>query len=756
MRSFRPKFALTACAAAVVLTLPSARADDEAVTTSAPLALMLAPALSSAHPGTGGSTLPVPLVLSGETLSPAEAPVLRMAEALDEARLAGAAPVIRSAVRAPETSHPPPGHTRSLRVPRVERAPTIDGKLDDAVWRSAALARDFWVSNQQRLPTESTEVLVMMDDEHIYFGFRNHDSQPQAIEATQARRDAGLGLDDQVIVQLDTYLNRRHISSYAVNPLGTQSDDIGTGRADNISWKGDWQAAAARDENGWTAEMAIPLRTLNYRGQDDAFGINFLRYLHRTGEWSQWADVTPQNKPEEMGRITGLVLPAQGKSTPWTVMPYVLGGHNIPDKRGEQHSWLAAAGADIRYEPRPNLTGVLSLNPDFSQVERQVTDINFSYTEKKRAEARPFFQEGADYFGSDNTFFYSNRVPDFNFGAKFFSQSGSYQVGALATRAPGARSDVALRVTREMDATNSASVMLVGTDREDMKNTLAVGQAAGRFASGLNYTLDAAASSTEKQAGDGSYLRSSLGWRGDRWSVGSTMDRVSRDFLPANGLLKADLPGTWGFSPFLSYLRETGEGPLRQLRGDVFWSRRDTDDSRAQTRNWYAGGSAELRQQVRAGLYLSNGHYLPLAGGQRGEWSTEANHDYYWTTSLEFNTRSSRLGYGAAYSSGFLGGGDYRYLAPYLWAKPNERIWLNVSSERLASFGSFAQTIVSAHWDVTRQDGLAARYITANGQRSQRLAYARQVRSGVNVFAVYDRIPNDAPKVSLKLVFTIP
>src|SRR4030065_2944637 len=110
-------------------------------------------------------------------------------------------------------------------------------------------------------------------------------------------------------------------------------------------------------------------------------------------------------------------------------MPYRLMGRHIPDKEGEIHDCLATGGADIRFEPRQNWTGVLSVNPDFSQLESQITDIDFDYNEKFRADPRPFFQEGSAYFGSDSKFLYPNRVPDLFHGGKGFAQTGRYQLG---------------------------------------------------------------------------------------------------------------------------------------------------------------------------------------------------------------------------------------------------------------------------------------------------------------------------------------
>ena len=133
---------------------------------------------------------------------------------------------------------------------------------------------------------------MLADAENLYFGFRVDDHHPGAISALQTRRDAKLDQDDHVEVELDPYHNHRQTSSYAVNAQGTQSDAIAGGRARKIEWKGDWQAAAARSPEGWTAEMAIPFAILNYQPGAHVFGINFLRYHSRTQEWSRWADIT--------------------------------------------------------------------------------------------------------------------------------------------------------------------------------------------------------------------------------------------------------------------------------------------------------------------------------------------------------------------------------------------------------------------------------------------------------------------------------
>jgi hypothetical protein len=650
---------------------------------------------------------------------------------------------------------PPRGSTRSLTVPHTAQAPLIDGRLNEEVWQSAAVADRFWRWKEQSWPTEQTEVLVLADERNLYFGFRVYDKQPDAIRAVQTRRDTDLDLDDHVAVILDPYHNHRQISTYAVNVLGTQSDAIAGGRARKIEWKGDWKAATTRTEYGWSVEIAIPFSILNLQEKTSILGVDFIRYHHRGTEWSRWADLTVQNKPEEMGhlRLTGSRM--TDTKQPWTLMPYVLLGRNIADKKGRTRSFLGTGGVDIRYEPRQNVTGVFTFNPDFSQVETQVTDINFSYTEKFRVDPRPFFQEGSAYFGRDrdSVYFYSNRVPDFDYGAKLFAQLGSSQIGGLVTEAPQNRWDMAFFLTQELDATNSASVMFVGTDRHNLKNQLTVAQLFGRQPSGFTYALDFALSRAQKQKGDGEHVRTLVGWEWSRVSISTVADYYSVNFFPANGLLAEDLPGTWGVKNAVDYYQSIAQGPLRTISGYLVWSGRNTTEGLTQTQRWKGGGSIELRQQVQFTLSYSNGFYRPV-GEEPGQWSDTLNHDHYWTAGLDFNTRNSRLRYGVQYSWGSLGGGAYSYLAPKLILRPTDRTFLKLTFERLYSFGNFTQTVISGGWDITSQDGIAMRYIFSDGDPYFRFAYNRQVRKGIDIFAVYDKEPDSPTRFSLKLVFS--
>ena len=649
---------------------------------------------------------------------------------------------------------PPPGHVRILKVPATSIPPLIDGQLDEPAWRGAAVADRFWISEQERWPGEQTEVLVTADRRNLYFAFKVYVRQPNTIVALQTRRDGDLGLDDQVAVQLDPFLTYSEISTYSVNALGTQRDAIAGGRARQLAWKGEWQAAVARTDFGWVAEVALPFEILNFQPGTSAVGVNFLRYNNRTAEWSRWADITPRALPEEMGQLVGLDPSLGGRSQPWTLLPYVMAGRNIPDRNGEIRKTQGAAGMDIRYEPQPNLTGVFSVRPDFSQIEQAVTSVDFSYNEKSRDDFRPFFQEGAAYLGDDKAYFYSNRVPNFDLGAKVFGRTDGYRYGSFVTRSPHGRTDIVANLQRQYDRTHNLSAMLVSTDRPEMNNRLYAVRGSGRDPSGFRYLLDVAGTDTDPGPGSGTHIKGTAGWASEFWSMATTVDRYGRDFFPANGLLAKDLPDTSGKKFAFGYYRDRPDGTLREVKGDLSWEERETSDGLMQRRTTFVGGSVELREiQMRLGSTYYAGPYRPV-GSTPGTWRDTTNDDRYWNVSADFNTRSSWLGYGVAHSSGSLGGGHYGYLSGYIWSRPTRTTSMKIFSERLESFGIYRQTVVTAGWDVTPHHTIAGRYITAYYGKAYRLAYVWRARRNLDVFAVYDESPGIAAQFSVKMLMT--
>jgi hypothetical protein len=163
---------------------------------------------------------------------------------------------------------------RSARASRVDRAPKLDGTLNDPLWQQATPISNFLQREpfEGQAPTEHTEVRILYTRNEVYFGITCFDSNPAGIVTTELRRDVSQELDDYFEIVIDSAHDRRNAYVFQVNPLGTQRDaliteeqrtDTSLGDGDS-GWDGVWTSEARKTQNGWTLTVGIPFATLNF------------------------------------------------------------------------------------------------------------------------------------------------------------------------------------------------------------------------------------------------------------------------------------------------------------------------------------------------------------------------------------------------------------------------------------------------------------------------------------------------------------
>jgi hypothetical protein len=318
----------------------------------------------------------------------------------------------------------------SLQALRITTPPAIDGRLDDEIWRRAAVATDF----VQRSPNpgqpslQRTEARIAYDDVALYVAIRAYDTAPDSIASQLARRDASGIFSDWVDVIIDSFHDRRSAYRFSVNPQGVKRDiyhfDDGQG---DIGWDAIWEVATRIDDHGWTAEFRIPLSQIRFAsdGGEQTWGLQLARTIARHDENSYWSPLLPDSPGfiSVAGSLTGLhALPSPRRLE---VLPYAVGkvtrapatSAAAPDPFWRAAAPAAAIGADLKYGLTSNLTLTGTINPDFGQVEADPAVVNLSAFETFFPERRPFFLEGADLFslaiGDDNSgegLFYSRRI----------------------------------------------------------------------------------------------------------------------------------------------------------------------------------------------------------------------------------------------------------------------------------------------------------------------------------------------------------
>ena len=315
-----------------------------------------------------------------------------------------------------------------LSAARTDKAPNIDGHLDDPVWQKAWVETSFTqhYPDENTAPTEPTELRVLYDDDSLYIGIRCYDSQPDKIVSRLTRRDRDIESDR---VQVDISSKNDHATAYhfQVNAANVQVDGMyarptnGRFHLSNrhlvsTEYTSDldliWFSATSRDALGWTAELRIPLVALRYTGDVSSFGFQVRRILQRRQEIDEWEYIPRSAKSEvaEYGTLEGLhdLHPARL----FQLAPYDSRRLTFLRNRGglDGNYTGGNVGADLKVGVTPALTLDATLSPDFGTVEVDEVVLNLTNTETQFPEKRPFFLEGADIFTTPLQLFYSRRI----------------------------------------------------------------------------------------------------------------------------------------------------------------------------------------------------------------------------------------------------------------------------------------------------------------------------------------------------------
>jgi hypothetical protein len=392
--------------------------------------------------------------------------------ATPEAKAASATPVGAGTTAAPGTSAArlaallTPEKVQPMRLVRFDTAPVIDGKMDEEIWKSATVFKDFIQYRPVDLvaPSQATEVRIGYDSRFLYVAFRAYD-EPGKVRATIAKRDAVFD-DDWVGIWLDTFNDGRRAYELIFNPFGVQADAIFTeGINEDFSVDIVHESKGVLLEDGYTVEVAIPFKSLRYEaGKDKKWGLHLLRTIKRlNNEQSSWMPISRDNSSllGQEGHVTGL----EGLSTERTIelIPSLTiseSGSRVPSVTKGRRELSNALGipvpgdsgrflnSPVDFDPgltakfgiSPTMTLDMALNPDFAQVEADATVV----TANQRfpiffEEKRPFFLEGKEIFETLLSAVHTRSIVDPDYAFKFTGKRGRNTYGLLfaSDNAPG-------------------------------------------------------------------------------------------------------------------------------------------------------------------------------------------------------------------------------------------------------------------------------------------------------------------------------
>jgi hypothetical protein len=373
----------------------------------------------------------------------------------------------------------------SLPAVKISGNITLTGKMDDPLWLQAMpVELNYEIMPAENKPAkQKTIARVLYNNDYLYFGFRCYDSLPAAIRANMTDRDKMFN-DDFVVASIDTYNNYQKGLEFAVNPYGIQGDLImmGSGNEDP-SYDMVWSSAASVDDEGWTAEMAIPFSVFSFNPaaiQD--WTITLCRNLPRDSRYLLSWTVYDRNNPSWLGQgglLKGLEGIKPGKSL--SFLPYVMmeqkgerSDVSDPESPMEQSKLKARVGGGITYSPGPNTTINAVINPDFSQIESDADQISVNTTfALYYPEKRPFFMSGMDLL--QTPMYYSRTINNPLFAAKIDGKAGRFSYIALAADDRNTAITVPGEEQSNTVTTEERSVAGVARIRYDMENENFVG-----------------------------------------------------------------------------------------------------------------------------------------------------------------------------------------------------------------------------------------------------------------------------------------
>ena len=312
----------------------------------------------------------------------------------------------------------PSEKSNPVRLVRFEKPPTIDGKLDDEVWKTAAVLKDFYQiqPGDNLIPENRTEVRLGYDMRFLYIAFHCFDD-PTKVRATVAKRD-DIWNDDYVGILFDTFNDQRRAYEFDFNPLGVQADGIWTeGQGEDFSLDLVMESKGMVTTDGYTIEVAVPFKSLRYvAGKDKLWGMHFWRRTKRlNNSLDMWIPLDRDKGSwlAQAGHLTGL----DGISTERTLELIPSLTVSETGKRKVTHFVNEPVKLDPgltgKYSLTPTVTLDFAINPDFAQVESDQLVV----TANQRfpiffAEKRPFFLEGIDIFNTQIAAVHTRTIVD--------------------------------------------------------------------------------------------------------------------------------------------------------------------------------------------------------------------------------------------------------------------------------------------------------------------------------------------------------
>ena len=652
---------------------------------------------------------------------------------------------------------------------RIVEDVRLDGRLNESFWHTADSISEF----RQREPaegepcSEQTVLKFARDQDALYVGVRAYDSNLHGIRGTQLRRDADLDADDYVMLLIDSFHDRRSGFVFRTNPNGSMWDAQFNGLDDaNENWDGIWDVAVMRDSTGWTAEFRIPFRTLRFpRKGAGTFGFNAERFIRRKNEvalWRGWGRTEGIYRLLYEGELSG--FDDLRRRTDLEVKPYVLGRATATDHDALGNSLQSGeadgkAGVDGKLAISPTLTGDLTVNTDFAQVEVDEQVINLTRLPTFFPEKRDFFLESSSIFDFATPTrvqpFYSRRiglaengeVVPILAGGRVYGKIGPWTLGMLDVQTgKGDRAnDLVVRVKHDLldrSYVGGIATQRIPVDGKGPERTAGLDIDLPLVVSGLNLepSFWIMGSQTPGTSGFPLAWRYGTDFPNDLFDNFISLYRIDAGFTPTLGFVQRT--GIWETTSHIDFMPRPHVLGIRQLdllfpipswdiianaAGSIFHSR----DWQTATFEWRPLGG-DFESGARFEINIQRFFDAPVDTFAIFPGVTVPPGRYWWTRGeLQYQMSASQpLSLGSLFSWGdFYGGKSTQFDLQGDWRGGGHVILGTTLSQSRV-------TLPSGHFTATLMTG--------------RIEYAFNTRTSLLAFAQYD---NEDQRVDFNLRF---
>jgi len=398
----------------------------------------------------------------------------------------------------------PQVNAQQVSIPHLKQGIVVDGKMDEAHWKKAQMIELKYEiePNDKTAARVKTVAYIYEDGESLHVAIIASDPNPKDIVANLSNRD-WMFQDDWSGIIIDTFNDNRSAYEFFVNPFGVQGDlraEENNGWREDSSWDAIWESAGQINKDGYIVEMSIPFKALRFPEQEGplTWNLGLMRIYPRDNRY-QFANYDGDKSKTcsicQFDSIVGFenITPSKNVQITPTITANRSDTREPNEDEWNNGSLKTEPGVDLRWGITPDMVLNATVNPDFSQVEADSTQLDVNNTFSLFVEEkRPFFLDGADYFNSQRfNLVHTRNIARPDYGVKLTGKSGDHSYAALVANdestnflMPGnegssiatikAKSEIAiLRYKMDVGERSSIGAHITNRQSTDYKNTVA-------------------------------------------------------------------------------------------------------------------------------------------------------------------------------------------------------------------------------------------------------------------------------------------